>query len=95
MKTKFKSIDADNSGWIGKLELKKWSADNGYGFSEEQIDDLCYSMDSSGNGKINVDEFIQGMVCSRFCFRCCVVSSTYIASNCIFRQLQERVIHIS
>ena len=74
MKTKFKSIDVDGSGWISRVELKKWSLDSGYGFSEEQIDDLCYSMDSSGNGKVNIDEFIQGMVCSKSRLRleCCV-----------------------
>jgi len=65
MKTKFKSIDVDGSGWINRVELKKWTTDSGYEFSEEQIDDLCYSMDSSGNGKINIDEFIQGMAAAR------------------------------
>lgn len=62
MKTKFKSIDTDGSGWINKAELKQWSVESGYGFSEEQIDDLCYEMDSSGNDRISIDEFINGMV---------------------------------
>lgn len=62
MKSKFKSIDVDGSGWISKAELKKWSTDNDYGISEEQLDDLCYEMDSTGDNRISIYEFINGMV---------------------------------
>jgi Ca2+-binding EF-hand superfamily protein len=62
MKAKFREIDADSSGWIGKNELKQWAMDMGHGFTEEEIDDMCYEMDSSGDDRISVDEFIKGMV---------------------------------
>lgn len=65
MKAKFRKIDSDNSGWIGKSELQQWALDMGYGFTETGIDDMCYEMDSSGDDKISVDEFIKGMVRTR------------------------------
>lgn len=62
MKSKFGDIDADSSGWIGKNELTHWAMDMGFGFTEEEIDDMCYDLDSSGDDRISVDEFIKGMV---------------------------------
>eukprot|EP00980_Cylindrotheca_fusiformis_P002946 scaffold683_cov124-Cylindrotheca_fusiformis.AAC.15 len=65
MKTKFQEIDKDNSGSIDKVELKQWAKKMGYGFTETEIDDICYEMDSTGNDKISLDEFINGMAANR------------------------------
>lgn len=59
---KFNELDVDKKGWICKVELKKYAMAMGYGFTEEELDDLTYEMDTSGNGHISVDEFINGMV---------------------------------
>jgi Ca2+-binding EF-hand superfamily protein len=62
MEAKFNKIDSDSSGYIDKIQLKAYVVDMEYGFTEEELDDMCYEMDSNGDERIYVDDFINVMV---------------------------------
>jgi Ca2+-binding EF-hand superfamily protein len=62
MKQEFEAIDTDGSRWIDKSQLKAYAMKMKYDFTEEELDDLTYNMDTNQNDKISMDEFIAGMV---------------------------------
>ena len=73
MKVDFKDIDKDSSGYLTKSEIKAWLIkvkqdgttdnynDGNISIDETELDDLIYELDSDGNDRISVDEFIYGM----------------------------------
>jgi Ca2+-binding EF-hand superfamily protein len=62
MKNEFDTIDADNSGWISKSELREYSKKMKYDLTEEQIEDFLYQADANQNDKVGLDEYISAMV---------------------------------
>ena len=73
MKLDFKSIDKDSSGYLTKSEIKTWLLkvkqdgttdnynDGNISIDETELDDLCYELDTDGNDRISIDEFVLGM----------------------------------
>jgi calcium-binding protein CML len=62
MKMKFKQLDEDGNGSIGKVELKAFAMELGYGVTEEELDQLTYEMDTDQDNKIGIEEFVCAMV---------------------------------
>lgn len=98
MKEKFKSIDAKNRGYIDKSQLKAYVAELGHGFSDEELEELCYEMDPEGDDRIQLDDFINVMV--RIGFSICSYNHHFatIMTNTFdllfYRRLPEREILI-
>ena len=58
LRTVFSAFDADNSGMISRMELKKALSDMGIQTSNHDLDYYMDEMDSDGNGGISMDEFV-------------------------------------
>ncbi|CAJ1943621.1 unnamed protein product [Cylindrotheca closterium] len=74
MNEKFKAIDAKNRGYIDQSQLKAYVVDLGHGFTDEELEELCYEMDPEGNDRILLDGFINVMAASRAGNSYCVVN---------------------
>mmetsp|Transcript_135561 Transcript_135561/g.201588 ORF Transcript_135561/g.201588 Transcript_135561/m.201588 type:complete len:231 (-) Transcript_135561:140-832(-) len=61
MRRAFGALDADGDGSIGKVELKAFATELGFGVTEEELDQLTYEMDTDQNDKISVEEFISAL----------------------------------
>ena len=59
MRAAFRQFDQDDSGYIQANELDSIMKKMGKHFNRSQIDELLKSLDSSGDGKISFDEFVQ------------------------------------
>lgn len=64
MKDRFREIDTDQSGWIGRQEMMAYYDNMEYAYTEEEIDDFLYETDFNEDGKMQIDEFIAGMAAS-------------------------------
>ena len=58
----FKEYDQDGSGKINVDELKQWCASHGYDSSDAEISAILAAVDLDGDGKIDAEEFIYGIV---------------------------------
>jgi len=58
LRADFRSMDADNSGYITRENLQEMTAKSDYILSEKELDDTMKAMDLDGNGQISIDEFI-------------------------------------
>ncbi|CAF1008581.1 unnamed protein product [Adineta ricciae] len=59
LRVAFQQFDQDGSGYIQANELESIMRKMGRRFSKSQIDNMVKSLDSSGDGKISFDEFVQ------------------------------------
>ncbi|KAK3771291.1 hypothetical protein RRG08_024370 [Elysia crispata] len=55
----FDKFDTDKSGFLDKNELRKVMEFSGHKFTDSEINDILKGADSSGDGKISFDEFLQ------------------------------------
>ncbi|CAF1178225.1 unnamed protein product [Rotaria sordida] len=55
----FRQFDQDGSGYIQASELENIMTKMGKRFNKTQIDAMVQSLDTSGDGKISFDEFVQ------------------------------------
>ncbi|CAF2774344.1 unnamed protein product [Rotaria sp. Silwood2] len=59
LRAAFRQFDQDGSGFIQASELENIMIKMGKRFNKAQIDALVKSLDTSGDGKISFDEFVQ------------------------------------
>ena len=59
LRVAFQQFDQDGSGYIQANELESIMRKMGRRFNKSQIDNMVKSLDSSGDGKISFDEFVQ------------------------------------
>ena len=60
----FKRLDTDGSGYITAEDIRKLVNDAGLGdeVTNEQIDEVIASVDTSGDGKVSWEEFVAAVV---------------------------------
>ncbi|CAL1530931.1 unnamed protein product [Lymnaea stagnalis] len=54
----FKQYDNDNSGYLDKNELRKVLEASGHKFTDAEVNEILRNADSSGDGKISFEEFL-------------------------------------
>ncbi|CAF1005526.1 unnamed protein product [Adineta steineri] len=59
LRVAFRQFDQDNSGYIQAKELENIMNKMGKHLSKSQIDAMVKSLDTSGDGQISFDEFVQ------------------------------------
>jgi Ca2+-binding EF-hand superfamily protein len=59
LRAAFQKFDQDNSGYIQAKELQAIMSKMGRNVSKTEIDAMIKSLDSSGDGKISFEEFVQ------------------------------------
>ncbi|CAF3774664.1 unnamed protein product [Rotaria socialis] len=59
LRAAFRQFDADGSGYIQSSELENIMQKMGRHFTKEQIDVMVKALDTSGDGKIGFNEFVQ------------------------------------
>jgi Ca2+-binding EF-hand superfamily protein len=59
LRVAFRQFDQDNSGYIQANELETIMNKMGRHVSKSEINALVQSLDTSGDGKISFDEFVQ------------------------------------
>ncbi|CAF0983982.1 unnamed protein product [Rotaria magnacalcarata] len=59
LRAAFRQFDEDGSGYIQSSELEHIMRKMGRHFTNEQIDAMAKALDTSGDGKIGFDEFVQ------------------------------------
>jgi Ca2+-binding EF-hand superfamily protein len=59
LRAAFRQFDQDNSGYIQAAELENIMRKMGRRFNKSEIDAMVRSLDSSGDGQISFDEFVQ------------------------------------
>ncbi|CAF3360090.1 unnamed protein product [Rotaria socialis] len=59
LRAAFRQFDADGSGYIQSSELENIMQKMGRHFTKEQIDVMVKGLDTSGDGKIGFNEFVQ------------------------------------
>jgi calmodulin len=57
----FKEFDADRSGFITPMELKRGFAVYGKKLTHKEVQNLFAEVDQDGDGKINFEEFVKLM----------------------------------
>ncbi|GFR90513.1 calmodulin [Elysia marginata] len=58
LRSLFDKFDTDKSGYLDSNELRKVMEFSGHKFTDSEINDILKGADSSGDGKISFDEFL-------------------------------------
>ena len=58
----FTTLDRDGNGSISAAELRHFFSSSGEMLTDEEIDNRIREMDIDGDGQINCEEFITGMM---------------------------------
>jgi len=59
LRVAFRQFDQDGSGYIQAAELENIMQKMGRRFNRDEINAMVQSLDTSGDGKIGFDEFVQ------------------------------------
>ena len=58
----FTTLDRDSNGSISAAELRYFFSSSGEMLTDEEVDNRIREMDIDGDGQINCEEFITGMM---------------------------------
>jgi Ca2+-binding EF-hand superfamily protein len=62
LKADFGAMDVDNSGFVTRANLQEMASQTNYILSKEELDQTIKNMDSDGDGKISIEEFVASAV---------------------------------
>jgi hypothetical protein len=62
LKADFGAMDVDNSGFVTGANLQEMASQTNYILSKEELDQTIKSMDSDGDGRISIEEFVASAV---------------------------------
>ena len=58
----FRTLDKDGNGYITVRELKEVMSKLGEKLTTKEVEELVYESDTNGDGRIDIDEFVQMMM---------------------------------
>jgi len=62
LKSDFKGLDADGSGFVTEKDLRDKAKEASYCVTQEEMDSIIKDMDENKDGKISLEEFIAASV---------------------------------
>ncbi|XP_035693455.1 calmodulin-A-like [Branchiostoma floridae] len=79
----FKQFDKDGSGYITKDEIRKGMSENGQELGDEELDEMMKEIDTDGDGKVRLEDFILISISNlkQTCFLVCYVIPEQLWAN--------------